>query len=199
MGIFKILFWGRSPLSGGRQRQVSPKRLTSTPIHSVRRKFLLRGTDYGVTLKLDAALNSLKIKEKTFLVALNPATRENFELFMTNWYRRQARKSFQDSIDRWMPVFQATGHTIAAPRLKIFSMRRAWGRCYYTKGLITMNLHLVKTPQECIDYIVLHELCHFIVNNHSKDFYALVASFMPHWKDTEQQLKTFAQKHRVIQ
>lgn len=117
---------------------------------------------------------------------------------MLNWYRRQARKSFQAAVDRWLPLFRAAGHAIAPPRLKIFVMRRAWGRCYYTKGLITLNLHLVKTPQACIDYIVLHELCHFVVSNHSQAFYRLVESFLPEWRESDAQLKAFAREQRII-
>lgn len=201
MGIIKILLWGR-PSSSRRRSTSSAKRPATnqagTPIHFVRRKFLLRGSEYPVTLKTDSKRNSLVIKENAFVVSLNPATRENFELFMENWYRRQARKAFREAADGWLPIFRETGYDIPAPRLKIFGMRRAWGRCYYTKGLITMNVHLVKAPQLCIDYIVLHELCHFVVSNHSQTFYRLVESFMPDWREADQLLKTFAREHRII-
>lgn len=183
-----------------RRQPVPVKRATTaTPIHSVRRKFLLRGLEYQVTLKTDAPRNSLVIKDRSFIVSLCPPTRENFALFMENWYRRQARKAYREAIDRWLPFFHACGYAIPAPHLKIFAMRRAWGRCYYTKGLITMNLHLVKAPQACIDYIVLHELCHFAVSNHSKDFYRLVESFMPDWREADKLLKTFARERRIIE
>lgn len=199
MGIIKILLWGRPAPS---RRPTSPAKRPvvkgGTPIHSVRRRFLLRGSEYPVTLKTEAVRNSLAIRENTFIVSLNPATRENFELFMENWYRRQARKAFQEAVDYWLPLFLEAGHTLPQPRLKIFSMRRAWGRCYYTKGLITMNVHLVKAPQPCIDYIVLHELCHFVVSNHSQIFYRLVESFMPDWREADKLLKTFAREHRII-
>lgn len=197
MGIIKILLWGRPTPS---RRKPIPARPSAgaTPIRSVRRKFLLRGIEYPVILKTDATRNGLVIKDKAFIVSLHPATRENFVLFMENWYRRQARKVFQEAIDRWLPLFLEAGHNITAPRLKIFAMRRAWGRCYYTKGLITMNLHLVKAPQPCIDYIVLHELCHFVVSSHSKDFYRLVESFMPGWQEADKLLKTFVRERCIL-
>lgn len=198
MGIIKILLWGR-PTPSRRRAPVRIQRAgAATPIYSVRRKFLLRGLEYQVTLKTDAPRNSLAIKDRSFIVSLYPPTRENFALFMENWYRRQARKAYQEAIDRWLPLFRARGYAIPAPRLKIFSMRRAWGRCYYTKGLITMNLHLVKAPQTCIDYIVLHELCHFVVNSHSTEFYRLVETFMPDWREADRLLKAFARERRII-
>ncbi|WP_300601547.1 SprT-like domain-containing protein [uncultured Rikenella sp.] len=199
MGIFKIWIWGRSASSRrSSRRPVATGKTGGTPLHSVRRRYLLFGESYGVVLHREATRNSLKIKDNNFHLSLHPATRENFEEFLQNWYRRQARKSFQAAVDRWLPLFRAAGYAIAPPRLKIFVMRRAWGRCYYTKGLITLNLHLVKTPQACIDYIVLHELCHFVVSNHSQAFYRLVESFLPGWREADAQLKAFAREQRII-
>lgn len=196
MGIFKILLRVRRP--SVRPRRPSPAGKSGTPMHGTRRQFLLHGESYTVALQTDTRRNSLTIREHTFHVALHPATRENFDRFMRDWYRRQARKSFQAAVDRWLPLFAAAGHELPRPRLKIFAMRRAWGRCYYTKGVVTLNLHLVKTPRECIDYIVLHELCHFVVNNHSSAFHRLVESFLPEWRTVDAQLKTFARERRVI-
>ena len=196
MGIIKILLRRRPPLV--RRGPVDGARKSATPIRSVRRKFLLRGAEYSVTLKPAALRNGLTFQEQTMVVSLHPPTRENFEQFMDNWYRRQARQAYQDAISRWLPRFHAAGYPLPAPRLKIYAMRRAWGRCYYTKGLITMNLHLIKAPDPCIDYIVLHELCHFVVHNHSREFYRLVEHFLPAWRDADLLLKDFAREKRII-
>lgn len=202
MGIFKLIWWRPSrPTTKPRVAVPKPVGVKGTPIHSIRRKFLWLGDEYGVVLKLDVARNSLRIDSdnQSFVVSLNPPTRENFDLFMENWYRRQARKEFQRAVDLWLPLFHGAGYDhIQAPRLKIFRMRRAWGRCYYMKGLITMNLHLIKAPRPCIEYIVLHELCHFAVNNHSRTFYDLVERFMPDWRAADSLLKAFAREHRII-
>lgn len=196
MGFIKIRLWRRPTVA--RQLKTQNRHRGSTPIRYVRRKFLLQGEEYAVALKRDAPRNGLAIEGQTMVVSLCPATRENFDRFMRDWYRRRARRVFQASVERWLPRFATAGHEITPPRLKIFAMRRAWGRCYYTKGLITLNLHLVKAPQRCIDYIVLHELCHFVVSNHSKDFHRLVESFLPDWRAADELLKTFARARRVI-
>ncbi len=194
MGIFKLLLRVRPR----RSARPAVSHNDGTPIRSVRRKFLLQGEEYSVSLKPDATRNGLTVRDSTLVVSLCPATRENFDRFLRDWYRRQARKTFQAAIARWLPLFAEAGYEVPAPRLKIFAMRRAWGRCYYTKGLVTLNLHLVKTPPACIDYIVLHELCHFVVSNHSQVFHRLVESFLPTWRETDAQLKAFARAHRVI-
>lgn len=55
------------------------------------------------------------------------------------------------------------------------------GQCS-PNGRITLNPHLVKAPRECIDYVVLHELCHIAEHNHSERFYRLMGQVMPQWE-----------------
>lgn len=160
-----------------------------TPISSVKRKYLLLGKQYSVRIT-KGERNSLKIADDIFHVTLAEMSRENFETFIENWYRRTARKIFEAAIQRQADNLSLT----TLPQIKVYKMKRAWGRCYYQKGVITLNLHLVKAPTQCIDYIVLHELCHFTHHNHGKDFHAMVASIDPHWKVKDVQLKEFARQ-----
>ena len=52
----------------------------------------------------------------------------------------------------------------------------------FPNGRITLNPHLVKAPRECIDYVILHELCHIAEHNHSEHFYRLMGQVMPGWE-----------------
>jgi hypothetical protein len=52
---------------------------------------------------------------------------------------------------------------------------------------------LVKAPTECIDYVILHELCHLVEHNHSEKFYRLMAQVMPSWEITKQKLDMMAE------
>lgn len=61
-------------------------------------------------------------------------------------------------------------------------MRTRWGSCNSKKGYINLNLDLISKKVEFIEYVVLHELAHLIHANHSKDFYALIATHMPDYK-----------------
>ncbi len=171
-----------------------------TPVSPhVRRTFLFLGREYVVELS-PGPRNAIKIDEANAIlhVSLHPMTRENFIAYFEGWYRRTARKEFDRAVAFWLPRLAALGHVIPPPQLKIFRMRRAWGRCYYTKGLITLNLHLAKAPREAISYILMHELCHFVVQNHSAQFKALETQLMPHWREVDQKLKTFAREWRII-
>ena len=67
-----------------------------------------------------------------------------------------------------------------------------------TQGKLTLNPHLVKAPRECIDYVILHELCHLAEHNHSERFYRLLHQVMPTWEKTKQQLDGMANKLLVM-
>jgi predicted metal-dependent hydrolase len=78
------------------------------------------------------------------------------------------------------PLFSV--HKVSFPTVKIKSMKSRWGSCAHKKGLITLNKNLIEKPRECIEYVVMHEYCHFIHPDHSKRFYNLLGSFLPDWK-----------------
>ena len=77
------------------------------------------------------------------------------------------------------------------PPLHTLSMQTQWGSCS-PNGRITLNPHLVKAPRECIDYVILHELCHIAEHNHSERFYRLMNQVMPKWERTKQRLDCMA-------
>ena len=62
-------------------------------------------------------------------------------------------------------------------------MKSRWGCCFPFKNKVVFNLSLIKTPIDCVEYVVIHELSHFKYRNHSKDFYNFVAIYMPNWKE----------------
>lgn len=96
-------------------------------------------------------------------------------------YLRQLQTdTFREICHAVYPLFAGRG--ISYPRVKIKTMDSRWGSCIPSKGIIALNSRLIEYPRECIEYVVLHEFCHFIYPDHSKNFYALVASFMPDWK-----------------
>ena len=85
--------------------------------------------------------------------------------------------------DKYWSFFKESG--FKPVEIKYRLMKRTWGICRPTACTITFNKRLVYQPVPFIEYVVLHEMCHLLIPNHSREFYALVASHMPHFREYE--------------
>lgn len=105
------------------------------------------------------------------------------------WYRERARDVFADRLAvvsvplRWVKQLPPT-------RLQFMTVQ--WGSCS-PLGRITLNPLLVKAPRECIDYVLLHELCHLLHHNHSPNFYRTLDRHMPNWRAVKDRLDNMAE------
>lgn len=73
------------------------------------------------------------------------------------------------------------------PELSIRKMEKRWGTHF--QNTIILNVDLIRAPRECIEYVILHELCHLIHNNHNREFYNLLDSILPDWKKIKVKLE----------
>jgi len=74
---------------------------------------------------------------------------------------------------------------------QIKKLSSAWGIYHKRENYISFNFDLIEKNIECIEYVVLHELCHIFYMNHQKDFWALVEKYMPDYKIRRKKLKNF--------
>jgi predicted metal-dependent hydrolase len=104
------------------------------------------------------------------------------------WYRKRS----EQTISRYLEKCQAVAHRhgVPEPKLMIRDMKRRWGSCS-PAGRITINLKLVQVPVHCIEYVLMHELCHLKYHNHSKAFYALLTRCQPDWRKRKEDLDRF--------
>jgi len=102
------------------------------------------------------------------------------EKMILNFLDLNCRSLFLQIMEDLYPLVQKYG--VQMPDLKIRNMKTRWGSCSPSNKSITLNKQLLKAPRSSIEYVVLHELCHFIHPNHSKHFYDLVTKLMPDWK-----------------
>ena len=78
------------------------------------------------------------------------------------------------------------------PPVRLQAMKVQWGSCS-PAGRLTLNPWLVKAPRDCIDYVILHELCHLKEHNHSPRFYKLLDKHMPLWRERKERLDELAE------
>ncbi|WP_418308673.1 M48 family metallopeptidase [Phascolarctobacterium succinatutens] len=75
--------------------------------------------------------------------------------------------------------------------LKVHRMKTRWGSCNVRTGSINLNTLLACWPQECLEYIVVHELAHLQEANHSPRFHAIVERYLPEWRKRKKMLASF--------
>jgi len=92
-----------------------------------------------------------------------------------------------ESLQKVYPLVKKYG--IEFPEHRVRYMTTRWGSCVVNKKRIWINVYLVKLPPQCLDYVVLHELIHFIRPDHSDKFYSLLDELMPGWKECKKILK----------
>lgn len=108
------------------------------------------------------------------------------ERMVKRFLDQQCKAVFCELIEEVYPVFQKYG--VSKPTLRIRNMDTRWGSCLPGKGVITLNKRLLEAPRNCIEYVVMHEFCHFIHPNHSKQFYDFLSMLMPDWKERKKVL-----------
>ncbi|TKI04509.1 M48 family metallopeptidase [Martelella alba] len=142
-------------------------------------------------LKVIEAPNSVqrvKLLRGKLEVSVRIKSAENVKERLTNWYKARAKETFAKRLDA---VLEQALWIAERPPLRIQTMQTQWGSCS-PNGRITLNPYLVKAPRECIDYVVLHELCHLAEFNHSERFYRLMGQVMPQWEKIKERLDGMA-------
>jgi len=106
---------------------------------------------------------------------------------MDAWYREHAESLLRDRLDRCLA--SAASLRLSDVSLRIRPMKRRWGSCSEA-GTITLNVDLVKAPLHCIDYVIMHELCHLRLHDHSPAFFRLLGRCMPDWQRRKERLES---------
>ncbi len=129
-------------------------------------------------VKLSGGYFQIDIKENA------PADR--VKTLLQRWYLEKARERFRESLERCWPAFAKSSQEI--PRLQVRRMRKRWGSLS-GNGILTLNIDLIRAPRECIDYVIIHELCHLIFHDHSPGFYQALEKVMPDWEKRKHKLE----------
>ena len=137
----------------------------------------------GVRLKVEQASHNMISSDGVYLnlCIKDPQDFEKKKRMVSHFLDCQCDTTFGEIMSEIYPVFQKYG--VAVPVLRLRNMETRWGSCLPRKGIITLNKRLLEAPRYCIEYVVMHEFCHFIHPDHSKHFYAFLTMLMPDWKE----------------
>ena len=137
--------------------------------------FKLFGNSYDIIYgPFDTEINNNKIytkDEKTF----------------NKYYTKYITNIYSERLNYWYNIFE---ENIPYPNLKIRKMTSRWGVCNIKNNNVTLNSELSKYDISALDYVIVHELSHFIHHNHSKDFWLLVSKYCPNYKDIRKMLRS---------
>ncbi len=103
-------------------------------------------------------------------------------IVITDENREAYRAALKEQIAVLLPMWEErTGLYCNEWRVK--DMKTRWGSCNVRDKRIWLNLQLVRYPAECLEYVIVHELCHLQVSNHGAEFKALLDRHMPDWRE----------------
>jgi len=116
----------------------------------------------------------------------DPNNRKMAKTLMLAWYSIHAKDLLTRRLARYMPIFVRMETVV--PKIRFRRMKKRWGSCS-GNDIIMLNTELVKAPIHCIDYVIVHELCHLVYPNHNRRFFNLLGRILPDWKKRKERLE----------
>ena len=169
-----------------KKQQYIPENDIKSPLkYNNGEKHYLWGEEYTLQLiKNDTIKHVLIDKEKSIMYLPIPksSTIEKRKKILDEFYRAEMRNAVPPVLDKCTKLVGKTPSEVKIRKIK------NWGNCRYQDKRITLNLNLAKKDPECLEYVMIHELCHLIEFNHGKNFKKLMDKYCPNWKEIKKRL-----------
>lgn len=167
------------------QEREAPREYLDRESHYVwGRRYLLK------RVEKDAA-PAVEIKHNKLVMQVRPGTGEaRCREILDGWYRELIRGALPSLVSTWTPV---VGVNVA--RVFVQRMKTKWGSCNPKTHSIRLNTDLAKKPPECLEYILVHEMAHFIEPTHNARFVALLDVLLPTWQTLRKRLNDLPVRH----
>ncbi len=183
--------WIYQQLRDFRQQQehITPRQYISGESH------LYLGKQYLLKVNVEPQQpQGVKLLRGKLEVSVRSRDPERVKNLLANWYKERAREVFARRLEA---LLEQALWVNEKPPLRLLVMQTQWGSCS-PNGRITLNPNLVKAPRDCIDYVILHELCHLAEHNHSERFYRLMSQVMPGWEPVKARLDGMAGRALLV-
>ncbi len=155
----------------GQERETPREYLERESHYLWGKRYLLR------ILEMDAAPRIQLDPNKMILQVRPRASEDKKRAIVGQFYREQIKEAVPPLLARWAPIIGVTVN-----RFHVQQMKTKWGTCNSRARTIRLNTELAKKPKHCLEYIVVHEMVHFLEHHHGDRFVRLMDGFMPQWQ-----------------
>ena len=169
-----------------KQQKKLREQLRETPREYLERESLfVWGKRYLLRIKEDQSASMVELSGNRYLkLTVRPGVSHAYKQEVISlWYRNQLRREIPALVAKWQKLI---GIQVKDWRIK--RMKTKWGSCSIEAGRIWLNLELAKKPVQCLEYIIAHEIAHFVERHHNDRFIAILDKKLPQWRHYRDEL-----------
>ena len=144
---------------------------------------LYLGRQYRLKIIMEGA-ESVKLKGK--FIEVTTLDKARVKQLVSDWYLKNAKKKLHAIAQELIEKFKK--YNVEPTSIVLREMPTRWGSCT-SKGKIILNPELIKAPKGCIEYVIIHELCHLVHHDHTQKFLDLKTKEMPYWEKWKMKLE----------
>ena len=146
-------------------------------------EYLFLGKRYQLNI-----LKGIKHIELTqeYICVPDKVSKDVFIKHIVRWYVKTAKNILYERLEYFSKIMD-----LDYTKLRIINSKRLWGSCKVTTRVISLNFRLVMLPHELLDYIIVHELSHLVVANHSSNFYKVIETVIPNYKNLIKEIREY--------
>lgn len=149
------------------------------------------GHPYLLRLEERHAAPDVRMGHSTLTLLMRPGSdAAKMQEALESWYRQILREAALPLLGQWQKILGLSPVTFRVRRMKT-----RWGTCTPARHSMLLNTELAKKPPECLEYIIVHELMHFLEPNHGQGFTALMDKHLPRWRALKKRLNRLPVAH----
>lgn len=151
----------------------------------------VRGVRYRLRVIEQPGKQDVRLAAGILELKVRPgSTPEQRRALLERWHRKRLQQDVERLVAKWEPH---VGAKVSEARIK--RMRTRWGTCNSEAGRIWINAELAKKPDECLEYIVVHEMVHLLERRHNDVFKSHMDRLLPHWRNHRDTLNATPLRH----
>lgn len=157
----------------------------------VEKKYVSGESHYYLGRQFRLEVNESERNEVAYkgrFIEVSTKKKSKAQSLLEQWYKEKAKDKFIEIASPLIEKFKK--YDVVPTGIYIQDMATRWGSCT-PQGKIILNPKLIKAPKRCIEYVIIHELCHLVHHNHTKAFFELQDAMCPDWEKRKKKLEEF--------